>query len=141
IFMPDRAFVALKGSAYILTRIAVALSIVFVLIFALNLFIKPGHLSRLFSKGFGIKEVALSVFAGIVSIGPIYAWYPLLKDLKSKGVRDSLLAVFLNCRSVKPVLLPVMISYFGWHYVLIFTVAMVLGSLLCGLIVEMLSGQ
>ncbi len=138
IFMPAGAISALKASAYILVRVSIALSLVFFLIFALNLFVKPAHLIRLFGKGSGAKGIFIATLAGILSIGPIYAWYPLLQELKSKGMRMSLIAIFLNCRAVKPVLLPVMISYFGWLYVLIFTFAMILGSLVCGAVVGLI---
>jgi len=141
ILMPNSALAALKGSAYIFVRIGLALSIVFFLIFALNLFIKPADLIKVFGKGSGINQISISVLAGIVSIGPIYAWYPFLEELKSRGARNSLIAIFLNSRAVKPVLLPVMISYFGWMYVLAFTLAMILGSLVCGFVVEMLVGK
>jgi len=40
-----------------------------------------------------------------------------LKELRKKGAADSLIAVFLGNRAVKPFLLPIMISYFGWVYV------------------------
>jgi len=33
---------------------------------------------------------------------------------------------------VKPFLLPVMIGYFGWQYVLVLTFLMILGSILLG---------
>jgi hypothetical protein len=49
-------------------------------------------------------------------MGPIYAWYPLLKELREKGAANSLIAIFLGNRAVKPFLLPIMISYFGWVY-------------------------
>ena len=74
----------------------------------------------------------ISASAGIISVGPIYAWYPLLKDLKEKGAANDLIAIFLNNRAIKPFLLPVMISYFGWLYVLILTIFTVLGSLFVG---------
>ncbi len=135
IVVPAGAISALKASAYIFVRVSIALSLVFFLIFALNLFVKPVHLTKLFGKGSGAKGIFISTVAGILSIGPIYAWYPLLQELKSKGMKMSLIAIFLNCRAVKPVLLPVMVSYFGWLYVLIFTFAMIIGSLVSGALV------
>jgi len=52
----------------------------------------------------------------VISMGPIYAWYPLLKELRGKGATNSFIAVFLGNRAVKPFLLPIMISYFGGMY-------------------------
>lgn len=65
-------------------------------------------------------------------MGPIYAWYPLLKELRNKGAENSLIAIFLGNRAVKPLLMPVLISYFGWAYALILTGLTVLGSLAVG---------
>ena len=137
IVAPAGAMEALNASTFILVRVGIALSLVFFLIFALNLFVKPAHLVRLLGKGSGPKGILISTVAGILSVGPIYAWHPLLQELKSKGMRVSLIAIFLNCRAVKPVLLPVMISYFGSIYVLIFTFTMILVSWICGLAVEL----
>jgi uncharacterized membrane protein YraQ (UPF0718 family) len=80
----------------------------------------------------GLAGVIFSVLAGIISTGPIYAWYPLLKDLKKKGVGSHLIAIFLHNRSVKPFLLPVMISFFGFAYVVILVSMTILASLALG---------
>jgi len=141
IFVPDEALIALKGSMAIFLRIGIPLSLVFFLIFALNFFLKPSHLTNLLGKDSGVKGVLVSTLAGIISVGPIYAWYPLLKELKARGAKNSLIAIFLNNRAVKPVLLPIMISYFGWVYVIIFTLSTILGSLVCGFLVGLATGE
>jgi uncharacterized membrane protein YraQ (UPF0718 family) len=128
-FMPDRASMALRNSGHVFLKIIVPLSLVFILMLALNLFLKPAHTVKFIGKGLGIKGIILTATAGIISIGPIYAWYPLLKELREKGVGNPLIAIFLNNRAVKPFLLPMMIAYFGWTYVLILTVFTILGSL------------
>jgi uncharacterized membrane protein YraQ (UPF0718 family) len=98
----------------------------------LNLFLKPAQIVKFFGSQAGMKGVILSAGAGIISTGPIYAWYPLLKDLREKGADNTFVAIFLGNRAVKPFLLPIMISYFGWIYVLILTVLTVLGSVAVG---------
>jgi uncharacterized membrane protein YraQ (UPF0718 family) len=65
-------------------------------------------------------------------MGPIYAWYPLLKNLREEGAGTGPIAIFLYSRAVKPFLLPVMIAYFGWVYVVILTVLTVFGSIAIG---------
>ena len=101
----------------------------------LNIVIKPGHVGKLLGKEAGIKGAGLATAAGIISAGPIYAWYPILKDLREKGASNSSVAIFLGNRAVKPFLLPIMISYFGWIYVLVLTVFTVLGSIVVGYLV------
>jgi len=136
--MPEKASMGLKSSGNIIVNMLVPLSLVFILMLVLNLFLKPAQIVKFFGRGAGIKGVILSAAAGIISTGPIYAWYPLLKDLREKGAANSFLAIFLGNRAVKPFLLPIMISYFGWIYVLILTVFTVLGSIVVGYFVGVL---
>jgi uncharacterized membrane protein YraQ (UPF0718 family) len=127
--MPDKASMALRSSGHVFLNISVPLFVVFILMLVLNLFLKRAQTAKFIGKGVGIKGIILTATAGIISIGPIYAWYPLLKELREKGVGNTLIAIFLGSRAVKPFLLPIMIAYFGWTYVLILTVFTILGSL------------
>jgi uncharacterized membrane protein YraQ (UPF0718 family) len=130
--MPDKAFQAFECSGKISLNILFPICLVFVFMVLLNLFLRPRHITRLLDKGVGVRAVLVTMTAGILSMGPIYAWYPLLKNLHERGFPNSLIAVFLGNRSVKPFLLPVMISYFGWTYTLILTFLSVLGTPLIG---------
>jgi hypothetical protein len=76
--------------------------------------------------------MVFSAIGGIISMGPIYAWYPLLKDLRERGAANMLIAIFLGNRAVKPFLMPIMISYFGWVYILILTFFPLAGSVAAG---------
>jgi uncharacterized membrane protein YraQ (UPF0718 family) len=133
--MPEKASIALKSSGNILLNMLIPLSLVFILMLVTNLFLKPAQIVKFLGRGAGIKGIILSATAGIISVGPIYAWYPLLKDLREKGAANSFLAIFLGNRAVKPFLLPIMISYFGWIYVLVLTLFTVLGSIVVGYLV------
>ena len=130
--MPERASLALKSSGNIFLNMLVPLCFVFVLMILLNLFLKPAQIARFLGKGAGIKGILLPAAAGIISTGPIYVWYPLLRNLREKGAGNSPIAIFLYNRAVKPFLLPVMIAYFGWVYVVILTILTVLGSIVIG---------
>ncbi len=105
----------------------------------MNLCLKPAHIVGFLGKGSSSRGIILSAAAGIISMGPIYAWYPLLKELRKKGAANSLIAVFLGNRAVKPFLLPVMISYFGWMYVALLTLFTVSSSLAAGYLVNTLA--
>jgi uncharacterized membrane protein YraQ (UPF0718 family) len=129
---PDKANQAIKSSGNVLLSMLIPLALVFIIMLLINLFLKPAAVAKFLGKGSGIKGIALSAVAGIISTGPIYAWYPLLKDLKDKGAGESSIAIFLYNRAVKPFLLPVMIGYFGWLYVVILTIIMVLASIAVG---------
>ncbi|MBA7715913.1 hypothetical protein ES703_124972 [subsurface metagenome] len=82
----------------------IPLSLVFVIMLLINLFLKPARIAKFLGKGSGVKGIALSAAAGIISTGPIYVWYPLLRDLKEKGAGESSIAIFLYNRAVKPFL-------------------------------------
>ncbi len=129
---PSDASQALRSSGNVLRTLVWPMLLVFMMIMALNLFVKPSQINRFFGRNAGVKGYILSATSGIISTGPIYAWYPLLQDLRARGAADSLIAVFLFNRAVKPFLLPVMIGYFGWKYVVILTILMVLGSFAVG---------
>jgi uncharacterized membrane protein YraQ (UPF0718 family) len=96
------------------------------------------RITKILGAESGIKGYVLSVIFGILSTGPIYMWYPLLSDLREKGVKNSLIVIFLYNRAVKIPLLPMMIYYFGSLFVLVLTIYMIVFSIINGLIVEKL---
>lgn len=131
----DRVVTALKMSGSILLQIAIPLLIAFIIMVVLNFFSGQEKVSRFLGRRRGIAGIAFSSLAGILSMGPVYAWYPLLKGLREKNVSDFHLANFLSNRAVKPFLLPVMVFYFGWTYTLILNMLILTGSLLTAKIV------
>lgn len=86
--IPDKALLAAKSSGNIFLNMLIPLSLVFVLMLLINLFLKPARVAKFLGKGSGVKGITLSAAASIISTGPIYAWYPLLKDLREKGAGD-----------------------------------------------------
>ena len=139
--VPDRAGVALQTCGQVIYQSALPLLLAFIFMFLLNLFVTPVHVAKFLGHGAGIKGILLSSAAGIISMGPIFAWYPLLTSLREKGASDFHLANFLSHRAVKPVLLPMMIVYFGWRFSLVFTAVSILGALLIAVVVSRLTGQ
>ncbi|MCD6568433.1 MAG: permease [Dehalococcoidia bacterium] len=135
---PDKASLALKSCGNIFLNMLIPLSVVFALLLATNLFLKPAHIVKFLGGKPGIRGFTLSSIAGIISMGPIYTWYPLLKDLREKGAGNFPIAVFLYSRAVKPFLLPVMISCFGWIYAVVLSVITILGSFVVGYFMHLL---
>ena len=130
--VPEKAFLALKGSGDVFLNLVGILVLVFIVMLAFNLFLKPGQVGKFLGTGAGFRGIMLSAGAGIISMGPVYAWYPLLKELKEKGAGTSVIAAFLYNRAIKLPLLPIIIAYFGWVYVVILTVLTVFGSIAIG---------
>lgn len=137
--MPEKAIAAFKSSGNIFLNIILPLGFVFILLVAFNLFLKPAYIVKFLGKKSGIKGIMLSAAAGIISMGPVYAWYPLLRELREKGAANSLMAIFINSRAVKPFLLPVMISYFSLRYVIVLTLVTMAGTIVAGYITGVLS--
>ena len=136
---PDRTWIALQTSGKVMIQAILPLLLALIMMFLLNLWVTPAHVSRFLGHRTGVKGILLSSIAGIVSMGPIFAWYPFLKALREKGASDFHLANFLSNRAVKPVLLPLMIMYFGWRFSLIFTVLSIFSALLTAAIVSLQS--
>lgn len=128
----------ISGFYSVFCRVLPILPLIFGLIFLSNLFIKPDQVKKYLGEGSGLKGFLISIVGGIISTGPIYVWYPLLSDFKSKGMRVSLIAVFLCNRAIKIPLLPLMIFYFGWQYVVVLSFFMISFSIFNGLLTERL---
>jgi uncharacterized membrane protein YraQ (UPF0718 family) len=129
----------LYGLSRLIVRIAPILLLIFGVMFLFNRFFETGGIVKFFGRGSGIRGWGLAIGGGILSSGPIYMWYPLLSDLKEKGMEDSLVAAFLYNRAVKIPLLPMMIYYFGWPFTLVLSSLMVLFSILNGVVVQRLA--
>lgn len=133
---PEKTRLALQADVKILVSLCIPLAFVFVVLFLVNILLRPSQVARLLGKHSGVKGILLPVVAGIISAGPIFAWYPLLKKLKSEGAGEGPIAIFLYNRAVKPFLLPVMIGFYGGPYVLVLTFLMTLGSIVVGFSME-----
>lgn len=140
LFLVDRTktLTALDTSGQVLINIAPIIIVVFLLMGLMNYFMKPKAIAKHVGEESGAKGWGLAIAAGILSHGPIYVWYPLLKDLNDKGMRLGLVAAFLYNRSIKLPLLPVMIFYFGWGFVVILMVGMILASFLEGTVIDIM---
>ena len=112
------------------------LIIVFTLTFLANIWLTNKKANKLLTKKAGFLQYMSAVILGILSSGPIYMWYPLLSELKEKGLKDSLIAIFLYNRAVKIPLIPMIIYYFGLPFLLITTFFMIIFSLINGYFVD-----
>jgi len=133
----ENAYNSLKASGDIFVKLIPVLFLVVFLMGLLNYFLRPKAISKYLGKDSGARGWILAVLAGIISHGPIYAWYPLLKELRKQGMRQGLAAVFLYNRAIKIPLLPVMIYYFGIAFTVILLVFTVIASLVEGKVIDM----
>ncbi len=138
LFNPANIEKSLKVSADALIQIFPSLLLIILLMGIMNYFVNPKTVSKYVGKGSGIKGWFLAIFAGILSHGPVYAWYPFLRDLRNQGMKSGLIAAFLYNRAIKIPLLPLMVYYFGTRFVLIFTCYIVVASIVQGWIIQMI---
>jgi hypothetical protein len=92
-------------------------------------------------RGAGVKGWLLAAVGGALGTGPIYAWYALLRELRAKGMRASLAAVFLYSRAFKLPLLPLMIHYFGTVYSLVLCLYLLGFSIVSGVLMVKLEDR
>ncbi len=135
---PEKTALALQAGVSSFCRLLFPLFLVFCFLVVLNLVLTPPQFETFAKSGSGVKRIFFAAIAGILSSGPVYAWYPVLKELRDRGAAPSLMAVFLVNRAVKPALLPMMISLFGWPFVLLFTLLTVAASLCVGFCMDRL---
>lgn len=121
----------------ILVRVTPVLVVVFGLMVISHLILSPKRVMKYLGSTAGVKGWLISIGGGIISTGPIYMWYPLLQDLKEKGMKTSFIAAFLYNRAIKLPLLPLMVYYFGLPFTVILTVYMMIFSVIHGVFVEM----
>jgi len=138
LFAPHSILQSLLEFVTLLKQILPVLIFIFIMMFLFDIFLKPQTITKYLSKESGIKGWIIAVVGGIISMGAIYMWYPLLADLKEKGMRNGLIATFLYNRAIKIPLLPFFVYYFGWIFTITLTVYMIIFSVINGWLVEKL---
>jgi len=111
--------------------------LVFILMTLSNYFITPKFVMKHLQEK-GLKKWFFVIVGGILSSGPIYMWYPLLADLKNKGLSYGLIACFLYNRAIKIPLIPLAIVYFNWQYILVLLIVMIFASVIQGILLNKL---
>ncbi len=104
----------------------------------INYFLKPKHILKHFGEDSGKAGIFYSVIGGILSHGPMYAWYGMLKDMRTHGLKDGLIVTFLYARAVKLPLLPLMIAIFGIPYTIVLNFYIIVFAILQGKIMDKL---
>ena len=137
----QRTLAALTLVASMLTALVPALLLVFIFIFVSNLLIRPDWVRRQLGQDSGFRGWLVAVISGLLSVGPVYPWYALLGELREKGMRTALIAVFLYSRGVKLPLMPMLTHYFGLSFTLLLAAYLTLFSLASGLIMQRIIGK
>ena len=134
---------AVTESLEFASRVLLGLIPVFLLIYALmvitNTFVSD---KRIFSTLLKSRwKWVISVLGGVLSTGPVYMWYPLLRELKKKGLGYGPMASFIYSRAVKIPLIPVLLYYFGLKYTLALICTLILFSFVLGMLMEVVMNE
>ena len=135
---PESIQKALRVSAEVFLQIVPVLVLIIIFMVLLNYFVNPKTVSKYVGRGSGIKGWLLAISTGMLSHGPIYIWYPILKELREQGMRSGLVAAFLYNRAIKLPHLPLMVFYFGTMFVLVLLLYMVIASIIIGKLIEII---
>jgi uncharacterized membrane protein YraQ (UPF0718 family) len=138
---PESAARAISFFMKVLQQVVPILALVFALIFLFDLLLDPATTENYLGKASGIKGWLVAIVSGILSAGPVYAWYAVLSDLRKKGMRTSLVAAFLYNRGVKFPLLPLMVHYFGIRYTVVLSLYLIVFSIVSGIVMERLENH
>jgi len=122
----------------ILLRILPIFALVITLTALINYFLKPKKIMKYFGKDSGVKGIFYTLLGGIISHGPMYAWYPMLDDMKKHGLKFGLIATFMYARAIKLPLLPFMIGLFGLPFTVIVNVYILIFAVIQGKIIDIL---
>ncbi|WP_457573727.1 permease [Desulfolithobacter sp.] len=137
----NQALLALYRARAILLRILPVFAVVILFTGLVNYLLRPGQIVKHLGAGSGLRGWIIALIAGVISHGPMYAWYPMIEDLRKQGTRDGLIVAFFYARAIKVPFLPLMIDYFGSGFTLVLSCYILLGAFVQGWIMELLSGS
>lgn len=135
---PGLAYQAIHYFLGMIEAIAPVLIMIFLLLFLTERLLTPGRTQAWLGRNSGLRGWLTALAAGILSTGPIYAWYALLAKLRSKGMRPALVAVVLYARAIKLPLLPLLSFYFGMAYTVLLSLLIAAFAILNGLAMELI---
>jgi len=130
------ALSALQKAASILLSLLPLFLLIITLTALINYFLKPKQIIKYFGKDSGAKGVFYALIGGIISHGPMYAWYGMMQDMRTHGLKDGLIATFMYARAVKLPLLPFMIDMFGLLFTIVMTLYILIAALVQGKIID-----
>lgn len=121
---------SLAGATKVLSDIWPLFLFIIVLTTLINYFLNPSLITKHIGKDSGKKGIIYALLGGIISHGPMYAWYGILQELREKGAKDELLIIFLYSRAIKIPMIPFSIAVFGTLFTILISLYILLFSLL-----------
>lgn len=119
-------------------QILLVLVIVFIFMFVLNLILEKDIIKNKIKNSKSSTKYIFSIIWWIFSTGPVYLWYPFLKQLHDNWLNYWHLASFIYARAVKIPFLIIMIFYFWLKYTIIFNITLVLLALIVWILTNLI---
>lgn len=130
IFDNEKSIIAIEKSFEVLLKLLPIFVMIIVITTLINYFLKPKAIMKHFGKDSGVKGWIYATIGGVISHGPMYAWYSTISELRKNGLRDGLLVTFMFTRAIKVPFIPIMIDYFGLLFTcLLFFYILIIGIL------------
>lgn len=123
---------------YMLIKIIPILFIVFIVMIGVDIYFTKDRTKNFVGDESGIKGWIYAIISGILISGPPYILYPLLGNLKKRGMKNSLLAALLYNRNIKIPFIPVMIYYFGIKFTMVISIYIIIFSIFNGILVSVI---
>lgn len=138
---PDKTAHAFMAGAKIFGELLLIFPLIILITALIDYRFDAKTFARHLGEESGAKGWALALGAGVLSHGPMYAWYPMFEEIRAHSVRYGLMAAFFYARSIKIPMLPIMVDYFGVSFTAILTLYILLAAWAQGWIIERFCGQ
>jgi len=136
IFDMDFVFSSLKKSALNLFEILPIILFVYILMYLINRYVNTKIIQKHMGQESGIKGWLYAILGSIIISGPAYLLFPLIGELKKSGMKNSLIAIFLNNKNVQLSFLPPMVYYFGLRFTVVISIYIIIFTVLSGIIID-----
>jgi len=136
IFDLDNFIIIFEKALNILYTLLPIFAFIIILTALINYFLKPKDIMKHFGEDSGKKGIFYTLIGGILSHGPMYAWYGLLGDMRAHGLKDGLIVTFFYSRAVKLPLIPLMIATFGLTFTIILNIYIIIFAIIQGKIID-----
>lgn len=140
-FNRDLALATAGNFWSMLLKIVPLLLVIYPVMIVVNMIFSGERTAKYLGGSSGMKSWIYASVGGILVSGPPYILYPMLGELKKKGMSNSLLAVFLFNRNVKIPFIPALVYYFGSEYTIVLSLYIIIFSIFNGILVGKLSGS
>ena len=130
------AILAFQNFLKTFSKIIPIILFVYLFTFLANAFLEQKKINKYLGKDSGIKGWVYVTLSGILIPSPPYVVFPLLADLRKKGMKNSLIIAFLYNRNLQIAFLPVMAYYFGILFTIIVSTYIFIFAILSGIFIE-----